>query len=308
MQIVERVIEEIRAMFPDWEQTVPPQIWPLIEQTARETPLPELEGFLERYLSAGKEWGFHPYAPFARRVLKNVLYIITEQVLSGVGNLERSLDLVRGGTASRLILLTNHLSYADANLLATMFHPMLEAKGFGNDFSVVVGPKVYNERFKAFASLQFNSLLIAQSLSVASGDAALPLKEIARAAKKVMADIEQKVRILLIFPEGARSRSGDLNRFLPGVLKLIEAAGDSTVVLPAAVLGGNQILPINDHSLHAARVEVTVGEPVMLRDLHTRFGSGEQAKVDIMDDLGRRVALCLPPARRGFYAQGDHEQ
>ncbi|HSA32172.1 MAG TPA: lysophospholipid acyltransferase family protein [bacterium] len=307
MQIVERVIEEIRTMFPDWEQTVPPQIWPLIEQTARETPLPELEGFLERYLSAGKEWGFHPYAPFARRVLKNVLYIITEQVLSGVGNLERSLDLVRGGTASRLILLTNHLSYADANLLATMFHPMLEVKGFGDDFSVVVGPKVYNERFKTFASLQFNSLLIAQSLAVASGDAALPLKEIARAAKKVMADIEQKVRILLIFPEGARSRSGNLNRFLPGVLKLIGSAGDA-VILPAAILGGNHILPINDHSLHYARVEVTVGEPVMLRDLHARFGSGEQAKADIMDHLGRRVALCLPPDRRGVYTPGHDEQ
>ncbi|HNT28825.1 MAG TPA: hypothetical protein PKH10_11705, partial [bacterium] len=187
MQVVERVIEEIRTMFPDWERTVPPKIWPLIEQTAREVPLPELEGFLERYLSAGKEWGFHPYAPFARRILKNVLYVITEQVLSGAGNLEKALDLVRDGSASRLILLTNHLSYADANLLATLFHPMLEAKGFGDDFSVVVGPKVYNERFKAFASLQFNSLLIAQSLTVASGDAALPLKEIARAAKKVMA-------------------------------------------------------------------------------------------------------------------------
>lgn len=307
MQTVDRVVEEIRAMFPDWERTVPPKIWPMIEQTARETPLAELDDFLEKYLSAGKEWGFHPYSPFARRILKNVLYVITEPVLAGVGNLEKALDLVRGGTASRLILLTNHLSYADANLLATLLHPTFEAMGFGDAFSVVVGPKVYNERFKAFASLQFNSLLIAQSLTVASGDAALPLKEIARAAKKVMADIEEKIRVLLIFPEGARSRSGNLNRFLPGVLKLIESAGDA-VVVPAAILGGNVILPINDHSLHYARVEVTIGEPVMLRDLHARFGSGEQAKVDIMDHLGRRVALCLPPERRGVYAQENDEQ
>ncbi len=305
MATIDIVISELRNLFPDWESTVPSKIWPVIEQTAYETSVDELEDFLEKYRTVGKEWGFHPYAPFARRILKNVLYVITEPVLGGLGNLEKGLDMVREGKADRLILLTNHLSYADANLLATLLQPTLIAKGFGDDFSVVVGPKVYNQRFKAFSSLQFNSLLIAQSLTVATQEASLSIREIARAAKKVMVDIHERVKVLLIFPEGGRSRTGSLNRFLPGVIKLIEAAGNA-VVVPASIIGGNVLLPINDSTLHYARVDVTVGEPILLGDMHARYGTADQAKPDIMDHFGRRVAATMPPERRGIYA-GESE-
>ncbi len=306
MQSFEQAVNEIRALFPDWEATVPRKIWPVIEAAVYDAPPSEIDDFLEKYRSAGKEWGFHPFAPLVRRILKYVLFIIAHPVMRGLGNLENSLDLLRSGRNDRLIIVTNHLSYADANLLAVLLQPVFAAKGFEDDFSVVVGPKVYNEKFKAFSSLNFNSLLIAQSLSVATKEAALPLKEIARAAKKVMADIEEKVRVLLIFPEGSRSRNGAMNRFLPGVLKLIEASGNA-VVLPGGILGGEQILPIHDHTLHEARVEISLGEPIVMNDIWTRYGREEASKQEIMDLMGRRVARCLPAERRGVYAEGDDE-
>ncbi len=306
MQSCERAVNEMRALFPDWGTTVPRKIWPVIEAAVYESPLPEIEDFLEKYRSAGKEWGFHPFAPLVRRILKYVLFIIAHPVMRGTGNLEKALSLLNEGKAERLIIVTNHLSYADANLLATLLQPTFTAHGFEDDFSVVVGPKVYNEKFKAFSSLHFNSLLIAQSLSVATKEAALPLKEIARAAKKVMADIEEKVRVLLIFPEGGRSRSGAMNRFLPGVLKLIEASGNA-VILPGGILGGEKILPIHDHTLHEARVEISLGEPIAMSDIWTRYGREESSKQEIMDFIGRRVARCLPAERRGIYAEGADE-
>ncbi len=306
MNPFDQAVSEMRSLFPDWETTVPRKIWPVIEAAAYESSLFEIEDFLEKYRSAGKEWGFHPYAPLVRRILKYVLFIIAHPVMRGIGNLEDALVLLRSGKVERIIIMTNHLSYADANLLATLLQPMLVAHGFEDDFSVVVGPKVYNEKFKAFSSLHFNSLLIAQSLSVATQEAALPLKEIARAAKKVMADIEERVRILLIFPEGGRSRSGAMNRFLPGVLKLVEASGNA-LILPGGVLGGEKILPIHDHTLHEARVDVSLGEPIATSELWSRYGREETSKQDIMDFIGRRVARCLPPERRGVYAEGADE-
>jgi len=307
MHLIEEAIAEVRSLFPDWERTVPRKIWPVVETTAYEAPVGEVQDFLEKYRAVGKEWGFHPHAPFVRRILKYVLFILAHPVMSGVGHLETALAILASGKVKRLIMVTNHLSYADANLLATLLQPLLVAKGFENDFSVVVGPKVYNEKFKAFSSLHFNSLLIAQSLAVATKEAVLPLKEIARAAKKVMSDIKEKVRILLIFPEGSRSRTGNMNRFLPGVLKLIEAGDGETVVVPAAILGGEKILPIHDHTLHEARVDVCFGAPILLSEMHARYGQGESSKQAIMDFLGYRVSLCLPPERRGFYADYPHE-
>ncbi len=306
MHSVEQAISEIRTLFPDWEKTVPRKIWPVIESAVYEASPAEIEDFLQKYRTAGKEWGFHPSAPLVRRILKYVLFIIAHPVIRGIGNLEALLERLALQERGRIIIVTNHLSYADANLLATLLQPTFAAYGFEDDFSVVVGPKVYNEKFKAFSSLHFNSLLIAQSRAVATEEAALPLKEIARAAKKVMADIEERVRILLIFPEGGRSRSGAMNRFLPGVLKLIEAAGEVTV-LPAGILGGEKILPIHDHTLHESRVDITIGEPVTLSDLWNRYGREESSKQTIMDFLGRRVARCLPPERRGVYAEEGDE-
>jgi 1-acyl-sn-glycerol-3-phosphate acyltransferase len=68
-------------------------------------------------------------------------------------------------------------------------------------------------------------------------------------------------RVVVVFPEGTRSRDGDLGRFRSGAFRLAAAAG--VPVVPAAVVGTADVLPVAGRVLPRRRpCEVRFGDPV----------------------------------------------
>ena len=82
---------------------------------------------------------------------------------------------------------------------------------------------------------------------------------------------------LVIFPEGGRTPNGELQPFLPGTFFLaIKAQAD---IVPIALLGTFDLLPMNTYHIKCQPLEMRVGEPVSTAGLTLRDTEAVSAKV-----------------------------
>jgi 1-acyl-sn-glycerol-3-phosphate acyltransferase len=72
---------------------------------------------------------------------------------------------------------------------------------------------------------------------------------------------------VLVFPEGTRTKTGDINTFMPGTGLLARRTGRP--VVPIRIVGIRDVLPKGARIPHRAQVEVRIGAP-----LHVRPGEG----------------------------------
>lgn len=109
---------------------------------------------------------------------------------------------------------------------------------------------------------------------------------------------------VLIFPEGARSRTGALLEAKKGVSLIAKRAG--MPVVPVALQGTEKLMPINDtdmggERLYKADVFVRFGRPFRVEDLEPEVAGADDARQALVDAMMRRVAALLPPEYRGVY-------
>jgi len=291
--------KKLFKLLEGWETTLPEEIAPFVRRKAMELDDEVIEDFFEKFKVAGIDWGFSEYAPLVKTVLDATLSRLLNTDIRGDKNLKEALKSLKNGEYERLVIIANHLSYSDANILATSFDKYFQEAGLGNMLSVIAGPKVFTHPLRKFSSMHFNPLLIAQSQSVATGEATLPLRVIARAAVKVVKDIRENVKIFLVFPEGKRSRDGALTRFLPGVYRLIDT-GDVRV-LPVSVLGGDKFLPISCSNLSYTDVRINIGSMENIKDIREKYQNLPNFRQDAMDCLGKKLAELHPEEKRGVY-------
>jgi len=94
---------------------------------------------------------------------------------------------------------------------------------------------------------------------------------------------------LVIFPEGGRTPDGEIKPFMPGAFFLaIKAQVD---IVPVALVGTFELLPMNTYHIKCRPLEMRVGEPIStagltLHDMETLSGKVQKA----MEDLYYRVS------------------
>jgi 1-acyl-sn-glycerol-3-phosphate acyltransferase len=249
---------------------------------------------LSRALSStGSDWSYYARDPLARRIHQVLAdwILLPESTLHGVEHLSAL-------GSGPVVIVANHLSYADANLLEVMFH-RAGADATCDRLTVVAGPKVYSSLKRRFSSLCFGTIKVAQSSGVSSEDAVMDPREVARAARRSIETAHERLRlgdVLLVFAEGTRSRTRGMQPMLAAVTRYFEVP--ETRVLPIGIVGTEALFPIDDDALHPVRVEVRIGEPIAAQTIRDRCNGDRQA---MMDDIGRTIATLLPPEYRGAY-------
>jgi len=73
---------------------------------------------------------------------------------------------------------------------------------------------------------------------------------------------------LLVFPEGGRSETGQLQEFLGGAFYVAIRA--QVPVVPIAIVGTYEVLPMNSFHVLPGPVEVIIGEPIPTAGLRLR--------------------------------------
>jgi 1-acyl-sn-glycerol-3-phosphate acyltransferase len=112
----------------------------------------------------------------------------------------------------------------------------------------------------------------------------------------------QQGQVFTITPEGTRSRSGNLIEAKPGAIYLAWKAG--VPVLPVAVTGTEDTVVV-ERLKHFKRLKVRIvaGKPFTLPK-EVKGRERDSIMEHYTDEVMCRIAVLLPPERRGVYA--DH--
>ena len=110
-----------------------------------------LDSLCERLAHAGRDWSYYPPDPLARRIHEVLAdRLLTED--STVHGIEHAMAVGRGP----VVIVANHLSYSDANLLEVLLR-RAGAAALSDRLAVIAGPKVYSSLTRRFSSLCFGS-------------------------------------------------------------------------------------------------------------------------------------------------------
>src|SRR5260370_42626938 len=108
--------------------------------------------------------------------------------------------------------------------------------------------------------------------------------DVAVAARRVIEIAHERLQLgeaLLIFAEGTRSRTGEMQPLLPGVARSLDCPG--TWILPVGLAGSEALFPIDEDLLNPVRIEIRIGPPIEAGALRER-GHGNRRV--IMDSIG----------------------
>lgn len=204
----------------------------------------------------GEDYQVYRADPFARRLSRLYMACLVQPDSRLLG-----LEHLQGAVAAGpVLLLGNHRSYVDTQITDLLI--ARQDPGIADRLLAVAGPKVYADTFRRVAALGLNTLQTAQSTRVASEQAATSVREVARIAAQTVRQAEERMLAgdaVLLYPEGTRSRDGQLGPFLRGASRYARLPG--LRVLPLALDGSERIYPIDDPHLHPATVRLVIGEP-----------------------------------------------
>ncbi len=264
-----------------------------VERAIDESGPGAIDSLSARLLTAGADWAYYPFDPLARRIHHALAPRVLQPapVVSGT----QHLDVVRD---EPLVIFANHLSYSDANVVEVVLRNA-GASCLADRLTAIAGPKVYSNVTRRFSSLCFGTIKVPQSSERSSEDAVMSPRDVARAARRAIQIAQERLSLgeaLLIFAEGSRSRSAQMQQFLPGTARYLELSG--TWVLPIGIAGTEKLFPIDGAALHPVPITMSIGRPMLASELRDRFRKDRRL---MMDCIGHAVADLLPGDYRGVY-------
>lgn len=258
---------------------------------------PELAATASPYLARDEE--IHDL------MLAIVTPLLSRYAVRGLGNFEKVIPALK---TKGVTIVSNHLSLFDAAVVYGLLHREPHLKQYAEKIFFIAGRLVFTSDYSRVAGRMFHSMLVASPRDMAENE---PIKrELARLNIRSFKEGKERQRqghILILYPEGTRSRDGRMGQFHSALYNYL----DGTVVLPVAITGADKILHSNSFTFELTDGSMEMGEPIYVGQPEDapegiaaldagRFAK-ENRKQEAMDAIGRSVARLLPPAMRGAY-------
>jgi len=210
-----------------------------------------------------------------------------------------------------LVLISNHSSHLDAPAIFLLLNRMGgDAQKLAKQLVFIAGRLVFEPDFTRLALYMFDTIMVCSKADMTENPAmADMMTRINMRAFRQATQMQKEGRVISIFPEGTRSRTGRLVRFVDTVYHYVA----NKVIIPISLSGTAEILPTTSFLFGAARGKMTIGRPVLAGELSTkqmkdlpdyvqRLTVPERNKKEgLIDQLALIVGGSLHKHRHGTY-------
>ncbi|MHC1739549.1 MAG: lysophospholipid acyltransferase family protein [Anaerolineaceae bacterium] len=186
-------------------------------------------------------------------------------------------DIAKIPMKGPLILATNHINSLDAPVGFTHLHP--------RPLTAFVKVETWDN---PVLGLLFN---IWKGIPIRRGEVDFDAFRLAQDA------LLKDNKIVIVAPEGTRSKDGKLNKGYPGIVLLAIRSG--VPILPV-VFYGNESVGHNLRSLRRTKMTIRVGEPFTISFAHQAIT--RDFRQEAIDEVMYQIAALLPVEYRGVYA------
>jgi len=174
--------------------------------------------------------------------------------------------------APPFVIIGNHTSHLDALVLAAAL-PWPSAR---HAFALAAGDTFFTSTpAAAFAAYAVNALPVWRSRTTAADLAGLRARLVEGGA------------VFILFPEGTRSRTGQLGPFKPGIAALV--AGSAVPVVPCVLTGAFDAWPASRRWPRPGRLHLHIGAPLRFEQAST----GREAGQGVADQCRAAVTALL---------------
>ncbi|MBE9605383.1 1-acyl-sn-glycerol-3-phosphate acyltransferase [Acetobacteraceae bacterium H6797] len=143
------------------------------------------------------------------------------------------------------VMVANHASHLDALTLGAV----LKGRAARCAFSLAAGDTFFTStRSSAFAALAINALPVWRK-KTSAGD-----------LNTFRTRLAEDGLVFILFPEGTRTRSGEMGRFLPGIGAMV--AGSPVPVVPCYLEGAYEAWPATAKFPKPGRLRLVIGAPL----------------------------------------------
>jgi glycerol-3-phosphate dehydrogenase/1-acyl-sn-glycerol-3-phosphate acyltransferase len=179
--------------------------------------------------------------------------------VEGLENLDQIIPLIG---KYPMTLISNHISHLDAPAIYNLlYHQGGDAKKLAENLVFIAGRLAFEPDFTRLGLFMLDTLLVCSKRDMADnpGQADLMTRINMRAFRQSQ-HLQREGKVIAIFPEGTRSRTGKLMTFVDSVYHYIS----NKIVIPISISGTDDILPTSTFLFNAAGGRLTIGRPVLV--------------------------------------------
>jgi 1-acyl-sn-glycerol-3-phosphate acyltransferase len=177
------------------------------------------------------------------------------------------------------VIVANHSSHLDAVVLASAFSLRWRDQ---------VSPLAAGDYFFAAPPLAGFSAVILNALPVWRNHRGSQRHELGDLRERLV----RQQAIYIVFPEGSRSRDGQLHEFKPGFATLV--AGTAIPVLPCQLSGSFAAMPPDAHAVRPRKIILQIGRPMTFETVANRAEGWRRIATLAREEIVALAAGGLP--------------